>query len=107
MRIDFEIPGPAHADELRVDFAPSPRSTTWTSSCGTATAPYRTLIMVSKQLHCLNDLLFRWSTGALQIEIPAVVSNHRDAEQLCDVYGLPFHHIPVTPETKADRRRRS
>ena len=41
-----------------------------------ASAPYRTLIMVSKQLHCLNDLLFRTSTGDLQIEVPIVVSNH-------------------------------
>ncbi len=50
-----------------------------------AQAPYRTLIMVSKHLHCLNDLLFRWSTGSLQIDIPAVVSNHRDAEPLVAV----------------------
>jgi len=66
----------------------------------TAGAPYRTLIMVSKFGHCLNDLLFRWSTGALQIEIPAIVSNHRDFEKLAEQYGIPFHHIPVTPETK-------
>ena len=50
-----------------------------------AQAPYRTLIMVSKQLHCLNDLLFRTSTGDLQIEVPLVVSNHRDAEPLVRV----------------------
>jgi formyltetrahydrofolate deformylase len=102
MRIDFEIPGPAFADELRVEFAPVAERFGMDYELWDATAPYRTLIMVSKQLHCLNDLLFRWSTGTLQIEIPAVVSNHRDAERLCDVYGLEFHHIPVTPETKAD-----
>ena len=56
--------------------------------------------MVSKHLHCLNDLLFRWSTGSLQIDIPAVVSNHRDAEPLVRSYGLDFVHLPVTPETK-------
>ena len=67
-----------------------------------ATAPYRTLIMVSKQLHCLNDLLFRTSTGDLQIEVPAVVSNHPDAEPLVKSYGIEFHHIPVTPDTKPD-----
>ena len=65
-----------------------------------ARAPYRTLIMVSKHLHCLNDLLFRYSTGSLQIEIPAVVSNHLDAEPLARAHGLDFVHIPVTPETK-------
>ena len=67
-----------------------------------ARAPYRTLIMVSKQLHCLNDLLFRHSTGNLQIDIPVVVSNHRDAEALVRTYGLEFRHIPVTPETKPE-----
>ena len=60
------------------------------TSCGTPQAPYRTLILVSKQLHCLNDLLFRQSTGALQIEIPAVVSNHPDAEPLADVVRRPL-----------------
>ena len=67
-----------------------------------ATAPYRTLIMVSKHLHCLNDLLFRASTGSLQIEIPAVVSNHPDAGALAASYGVPFHHVPVTPDTKPE-----
>jgi len=102
MRIDFEIPGPAIAAELRVEFAPVAAKYSMEYELWAATAPYRTLIMVSKQLHCLNDLLFRWSTGSLQIDIPAVVSNHPDAQKLCDVYGLPFHHIPVTAESKAD-----
>jgi formyltetrahydrofolate deformylase len=102
MRIDFEIPGPAIATELRVEFAPVAEKYSMEYELWGAAAPYRTLIMASKQLHCLNDLLFRWSTGSLQIEIPAVVSNHPDARKLCDVYGLPFHHIPVTPDTKAE-----
>ncbi len=102
MRIDFEIPGPAIAEELRVEFAPVAAKFDMEYEMWTAAAPYRTLIMASKQLHCLNDLLFRWSTGTLQIEIPAVVSNHPDAQKLCDLYGLEFHHIPVTSETKAD-----
>jgi formyltetrahydrofolate deformylase len=57
--------------------------------------------LVSKFTHCLNDLLFRWSSGSLQIDVPAVVSNHPDAERLVSSYGVPFHHIPVTPDTKA------
>ncbi|WP_425489856.1 formyltetrahydrofolate deformylase [Nocardioides ungokensis] len=56
--------------------------------------------MVSKHLHCLNDLLFRHSTGALQIDIPVVVSNHPDAEAMVRSYGLDFAHVPVTPDTK-------
>ncbi len=66
-----------------------------------AMRPYRTLIMVSKEGHCLNDLLYRWRQGELQIEVPAVVSNHRDLEPLAASYRVPFHHVPVTPETKA------
>jgi formyltetrahydrofolate deformylase len=65
-----------------------------------AHAPYRTLLMVSKFAHCLNDVLFRWRTGLLQVEIPAVVSNHRDLEPLVRSYGIDFHHIPVTADTK-------
>ncbi|KQR01419.1 formyltetrahydrofolate deformylase [Arthrobacter sp. Leaf145] len=60
----------------------------------------RTLILCSKDAHCLNDLLFQQRTGTLPIDVPAIVSNHRDLEELADFYGIPFHHIPVTPETK-------
>ncbi|MDQ3485401.1 MAG: formyltetrahydrofolate deformylase, partial [Actinomycetota bacterium] len=69
-------------------------------------ARYNTLIMVSRSGHCLNDLLFRWSTGALQIDIPAIVSNHRDLEGLAGSYGIAFHHIAVTPTTKAAAEQR-
>ena len=67
-----------------------------------AAAKQRVLIMVSKFGHCLNDLLFRYSVGGLRIEIPAIVSNHRDFEGLADTYGIPFHHLPVTSDTKAE-----
>ncbi|QWF20478.1 formyltetrahydrofolate deformylase [Nocardioides sp. LMS-CY] len=63
------------------------------------------LIMVSKYGHCLNDLLFRQSDGRLGAEVAAVVSNHPDLAQLADSYGIPFHHIPVTPDTKAAAER--
>lgn len=58
------------------------------------------LIMVSKLGHCLHDLLLRWRTGLLPIDIKGIVSNHRDFYQLAASYDIPFHHIPVTPETK-------
>ena len=67
-----------------------------------AAAKQRVLIMVSRFGHCLNDLLFRYSVGALNIEIPAIVSNHRDFEGLAATYGIPFHHLPVTSDTKAE-----
>jgi formyltetrahydrofolate deformylase len=67
-----------------------------------AAEPLRTLIMVSTSAHCLNDLLFAQRSGSLAIEIPAIVSNHTGLADLARFYGIPFHHIPVTPETKAD-----
>jgi formyltetrahydrofolate deformylase len=100
MRIDFEVDHPTDAETLRSDFAATAAQFEMDYELWSARAPYRTLIMVSKQLHCLNDLLFRHSTGALQIEVPAVVSNHPDAEALVKSHGLEFHHIPVSPDTK-------
>ena len=61
----------------------------------------RTLIMVSRLGHCLNDLLFRWKTGSLPVDMVGVVSNHDDFAELAASYRLPFHHIPVTPQTRA------
>ena len=100
MRIDFVTEGTVPVERLRSEFLEvaaqfGMRFVLWDSK-----APYRTLIMVSKHLHCLNDLLFRHSTGALQIDIPVVVSNHPDAEAMVRSYGLDFAHVPVTPDTK-------
>jgi formyltetrahydrofolate deformylase len=66
----------------------------------------RTLIMVSRAGHCLNDLLFRYSTGALPVEVPAIVSNHADFAGLAESYGIPFHHLPVTAQNKAEQEQR-
>ena len=66
----------------------------------------RVLIMVSKFGHCLNDLLYRQKIGALKMEVPLIVSNHRDFEPLAASYGIPFHHLPVTPDNKPDQEAR-
>ena len=66
-----------------------------------AAQPMRCAIFVSREGHCLNDLLFRWKSGLLPLDIRAIVSNHRDFYQLAASYNVPFHHIPVTRETKA------
>ena len=62
----------------------------------------RVLIMVSQYAHCLNDLLFRNSVGELNLDVIAVVSNHPTLQSTADFYGVPFRHIPVTRETKAE-----
>jgi len=106
MRIDFTVAAATDVGALRQDFTHVAQEYAMEFELWDAAAKYRTLVMVSRQLHCLNDLLFRTSTGALHIEIPAVVSNHRDAEPLARSYGIDFHHLPVTPETKAHAERR-
>jgi formyltetrahydrofolate deformylase len=102
MRIDFETARATDAEALRADFAATAERFAMGYDLWAAQAPYRTLIMVSKQLHCLNDLLFRTTTGDLQIEVPLVISNHPDAEAMTRSYGIDFLHVPVTPDTKAD-----
>ncbi|MGV9711844.1 formyltetrahydrofolate deformylase [Gordonia sp. NPDC003424] len=70
-----------------------------------ATAP-RVIVMVSTLGHCLNDLIFRWRAGTLGGELVAVVSNHEVLRPMAEAAGLPFHHVPVTPTTKAEAEGR-
>jgi formyltetrahydrofolate deformylase len=60
----------------------------------------KVLVMVSRQDHCLADLLYRWGTGELHADLRAVVSNHEDCRPMVERYGLPFVHVPVTAATK-------
>ena len=71
-----------------------------------AAQPMRTVIFVSKEGHCLNDLLFRWKSGLLPLDIRAIVSNHRDFYQLAASYNVPFHHTAVTKANKAQAEER-
>lgn len=63
----------------------------------------RVMIMVSKFDHCLVDLLYRWRTDDLRVEIPVIVSNHTDCEPLAKAHGIEFVHLPVSPDTKAQQ----
>jgi len=71
-----------------------------------AAAQPRVLLLVSKIGHCLNDLLYRKSSGLLHADVRAVVSNHRDFEELTKAHQIPFHHLPVTPENKLEQEQR-
>lgn len=66
----------------------------------------RALIMVSQYDHCLLDLLYRWDAGELPLDIVGIVSNHETCRPIADRYEIPFHHLPVTRETKVDMERR-
>ena len=100
LRVHFEHT--ADVDALRSGFAPVASEHAMDFRIVVAEEPLRTLVLVSKEGHCLNDLLYRQSTGALPIEIPAVVSNHPDLGKLAAAYETPFHQLTVTPETKAE-----
>lgn len=92
--------GDVGLEELRARFGPlaERRSMAW--RLHDAATRQRVLILVSRFGHCLNDLLFRWSTGALPVDVVGVVSNHTDFERLAANYGVPFHHVPVPPGGK-------
>ncbi len=66
-----------------------------------AARPMRAVIMVSKEGHCLNDLLFRCKSGWLALDVRAIISNHRDFYQLAASYNIPFHHLPLNATNKA------
>jgi len=100
MRVQFACAQLSH-DELKtqlVSFA-QPFEMQW--NLHAKAQPMGTVIMVSKEGHCLNDLLFRWKSGLLPLDIRAIISNHREFYQLAASYNVPFHHLPVTAATKA------
>ena len=65
----------------------------------------RLLLMVSQHGHCLNDLLFRWKSGQLDVDIPAIVSNHDTFAALAESYGIAFHHLPLPAASDAATKR--
>jgi formyltetrahydrofolate deformylase len=96
MRVHFqEIGGDPGEERLRGDFSALADTFAMRWELHDARVKPRVLIMVSKIGHCLNDLLFRYQTGQLPIEIAAIVSNHKDFYQLAASYNVPFHHLPL------------
>ncbi|MDQ0261812.1 formyltetrahydrofolate deformylase [Sinomonas atrocyanea] len=114
MRVHFEAPAAEvgaegapqgtddDGDRLRTEFAPVAARFGMEWKLRPAGERTRVLLMVSKFGHCLNDLLFRARVGELPIDIVAVVSNHEDHRGLVEWHGIPYHHIPVTQETKPE-----
>jgi formyltetrahydrofolate deformylase len=89
-------------DEFRSEFAKvaAPFGMNWRIS--DSAHKKRVVILVSKQEHCLYDLLGRWQSGELDVDIPCVISNHETFRGLVEWHGIPFHHVPVTPTTKVE-----
>lgn len=102
MRVHFSAPGADFASA----FAPVAERFGMRFRFADAARPMPTLILVSQLGHCLNDLLFRWRSGLLPIDIRAIVSNHRDFYRLAASYDIPFHHVPVSSATKPQAEAR-
>lgn len=90
-------------EEFTREFAPLAREYDMDWRLGYSGTPKRAAILVSKYDHCLIDLLWRWNAGELEADIPLIISNHPDLASQAEVYGIPFHHLPVTKETKKEQ----
>jgi formyltetrahydrofolate deformylase len=95
MRVHFSADEGVPVEKLRASFTAIGDSFQMDWQMHHAAQRMRVVLMVSKFGHCLNDLLFRARSGALPVDIAAVVSNHTDFAELVGSYGLPFHHVPV------------
>jgi len=107
-RIRFDM-SELHTDRRSLETAigevASRFSMSWRISDGTQR--YRTAIFVSKYDHCLYDLLLRQRAGELATELPLVVSNHSDLEPVAKQFDIPFHHLPITKETKREQETKA
>jgi formyltetrahydrofolate deformylase len=99
MRVQFACSQHSH-DELKAQLTEFAQHFEMNWRLHARSQPMRTVLMVSKEGHCLNDLLFRWKSGLLPLDIRAIISNHREFYQLAASYNVPFHHLPVTAATK-------
>lgn len=104
MRVEFA--SHASRDELDSAVTDLAERFTMTWTLDVAGRPMRTIVLVSRAAHCVNDLLFRERAGTLPVDIAAVVGNHETLRDLAEFYGKPFHHIPVTADTKPESESR-
>ena len=92
-------------DTLEKDFLADLNDFNIDCSFYNAEVPCRTVIAVSKYSHCLNDIIHRWEVDALPIDIRAIISNHDDARSFSEWNKIPYHHLPVSAETKKDQEK--
>ncbi|GAA4401382.1 formyltetrahydrofolate deformylase [Quisquiliibacterium transsilvanicum] len=103
LRVHFSAPESFDLARLQQEFAQIAERFRMDAHISDLRVRPRVMLMVSKFGHCLNDLLFRRSSGQLDIEIPAIVSNHTEFQPLAHGYRIPYFYLPVTPATKADQ----
>jgi formyltetrahydrofolate deformylase len=106
MRVHFQAPDhladPAALDTL---FTHARRQFGMDAQIHSLARKPRLLLMVSKHGHCLNDLMFRWQSGQLNVDMAGIVSNHPDFAELAAGYGVPFHHLPLATGAPATAKR--
>ncbi|MGA8368661.1 MAG: formyltetrahydrofolate deformylase, partial [Acidimicrobiales bacterium] len=100
MRVQAVPPPGTQLEVLRVEFESLAEQFAMSFELHDARERPRVLILVSRLGHCLNDLLYRHSIGSLKAEMVAIVSNHRDFEELARSSGIDFHYLPISAETK-------
>jgi formyltetrahydrofolate deformylase len=105
VRTQFETPNP-DVDQVRAALAAKVAGFEPAVTLRPVERRRRVLVMVSRFDHCLVDLLYRWDNGELPVDIPLVVSNHKDTRPLVERHGIPFVYLPVTRETKASAEQR-
>ena len=101
-RIEFHLDGLGH-DDILAAFAPTAERLNMNVELRHTDVPTPTAILASKQPHCLYDLLTRWRSGELPMDLRLVVSNHPDHAGIAEHMGLPYLHLPVTPDTKPEQ----
>jgi formyltetrahydrofolate deformylase len=103
-RVEFDIAtATVGRDELATEFAPVAERFGMDVELRFSDERPRIALLASRQAHCLGDLLGRWRAGELAAEVVAVVSNHPEHAALAEFSGVPFHHLAVTPDTRAEQ----
>jgi formyltetrahydrofolate deformylase len=103
MRVAFEPPATLTAGEFRLAFMPIAQNFNMVWALHDQAVPSRVMILASKQDHCLVDLLYRHKIGALKMEITSIGSNHLMCQEHAQAARLPFHHLPLSKETKLEQ----
>lgn len=107
MRIEFDLPDlPEKEKRLETAFIPVAEKWDMDWRFSYAYRLKRMAIFVSRQDHCLLELLWQWQAGDLCADVAMIISNHSQAKDIAESFGIPFHHIPVTKETKAEAEQK-
>lgn len=108
MRVEFDLfDNENKFFEVKEDFSQIAKKFEMSWSMDLASRKKKMAIFVSKEDHCLMELLWKWRSGELFVDIPLVISNHPTLQHTVESYGIPYYHIPVTPETKQEAEQQA